>query len=518
MFIADTISSEQNNGIILYVGGTGPGNYTTIQDAIDVSSDGDIIFVYSGEYHERLNIDKEIQLIGEKPDDTKINGGRNDRVIVVNADHVSISGFTICCSGTGYDDETIYDLDAGIVVLSRNVTISHNIFLNNVMGILLYETGYNIIDSNQFLSTGGCVYNYDATHTTITNNSFTSTSLGILTGETSYDIIKNNILDDVKLFGIRIWNCTYADIGFNNVTGSSGFGILSSDSYHNEIHNNSISITESNSFNSFLFEKSHNNTIQGNYVYDSRWDGMIFFSSSNDNIIQANTLINNHNSGLVIAYSSGNLVAHNNIIQTNGHSVNIYGKSMHNQIMGNIITGLVDQETGSLDSGVNIDRDSPNNEIIGNTITNHSLHGIHLYSDNNLIQSNTIRENEHDGIYLDTSSNNSIKKNRIINNNNGIHLDEFSYLNDVSKNEISENKDHGIFIESPSENNTFSNNNFIDNGFNVEIESTGNIWKRNYWAGPRILPYKIVDEMGNYDIDRFPRIFPAIIRDNYPLS
>jgi len=47
-----TLSDENNNPTIrtLYVGGSGPGNYTKIQDAIDDASYGDTVFVYNGTY------------------------------------------------------------------------------------------------------------------------------------------------------------------------------------------------------------------------------------------------------------------------------------------------------------------------------------------------------------------------------------------------------------------------------------------------------------------------------------
>ena len=39
-------------GNTLYVGGSGEGNYTKIQDAINNASDGDTVFVYNGTYYE----------------------------------------------------------------------------------------------------------------------------------------------------------------------------------------------------------------------------------------------------------------------------------------------------------------------------------------------------------------------------------------------------------------------------------------------------------------------------------
>jgi len=58
LFLGMTISSSTEiylekqstiatlGGNTLYVGGSGPGNYTSIQDAIDDASDGDTVYVY----------------------------------------------------------------------------------------------------------------------------------------------------------------------------------------------------------------------------------------------------------------------------------------------------------------------------------------------------------------------------------------------------------------------------------------------------------------------------------------
>ena len=135
-----------NNGrAILYVGGSGPGNYTSIQDAIDNASDGDTVFVYddSSPYYENVVVDKSISLVGEDKDTTIIDGGGGGNVIEVEADWVNISGFTIQNSGGGAGISTRYSYPLG-----TNININNNIIKNNSQGIYLSRSDDSIITNN----------------------------------------------------------------------------------------------------------------------------------------------------------------------------------------------------------------------------------------------------------------------------------------------------------------------------------------------------------------------------------
>jgi len=94
VFPSEQVRAE---GTIFYVGGNGPGNYTTIQAAVNASHDGDTVFVYPGTYYEHVCITHQINLLGADKTITVIDGGSSGSSVQVpdNVNHVTISGFTM---------------------------------------------------------------------------------------------------------------------------------------------------------------------------------------------------------------------------------------------------------------------------------------------------------------------------------------------------------------------------------------------------------------------------------------
>ena len=175
------------DGNIFYVGGSGPGNYTKIQDAIDDASDGDTVFVYNGTYGENLIMDKSINLIGEDKETTVIDGGGIGDVIYVYGDLVNINGLTIKNSGNNYND-------VGIRIVSNNNFLEINIIKwNNANGIIINSYN-NIIIKNE---------------------------------------IKSNSLDGILIYGFNSYNNT---ISCNNIILNGQYGIR----FHSSSSNNTI--------------------------------------------------------------------------------------------------------------------------------------------------------------------------------------------------------------------------------------------------------------------------------------
>jgi parallel beta-helix repeat protein len=149
-----------SRGTWLFVGGSGPGNYTRIQDAVDNATTGNTVFVFHGFYIENVTIDKSIALIGEQRKTTVIDGAELGTVVTIQADDVTLCNFTIQNSvdpygGFGY----------GIKIEANNTRIKNNILgPKNTVGLYLYNAHNNTITRNRFL------YNYDAIFLIDSNN------------------------------------------------------------------------------------------------------------------------------------------------------------------------------------------------------------------------------------------------------------------------------------------------------------------------------------------------------------
>jgi hypothetical protein len=146
-------SLPTSSGNWLYVGGNGPGNYSTIQAAIDDANIGDTIYVYSGIYYEQIRISNasSLTLIGENMWNTIIDGeGAHAAVIICTYDNI-FSNFTV------QHTYNTWPRDSGIFVSGSNNVITHNrIILNPGCGIscgigdtitenLVYDNGIGIV-------------------------------------------------------------------------------------------------------------------------------------------------------------------------------------------------------------------------------------------------------------------------------------------------------------------------------------------------------------------------------------
>lgn len=273
---------EDVSGSTIYVNTTGSnGAYMSIQDAINAAGDGETVFVYSGTYYERLNLNKPVHLIGEDRDATVIDGGGSDDTVIIKSNWVNITGFNI--TGSGWSPG-----NAGIKL---NNAIFCRIFNNTIQsnedGIHLNVSGENDITGN------------------IINNNF---GRGIyLNSSHSNNISKNTAR--ANRYGIYLDFSNFNDIEENTVYWNTIHGIYISFSNENNVTANEVFL---NAQHGIVVTLSDGNTIARNNASSN--DIGVYLDRSNGNEIRGNDVSLNIVYGLSLSDSLSNWIYHNNII------------------------------------------------------------------------------------------------------------------------------------------------------------------------------------------------------------
>jgi nitrous oxidase accessory protein len=313
-------SQTSSRGNWLYVGGSGPGNYTRIQDAINDSSQGDTVFVYHGNYTENIVINKSISVLGENKETTWISGYGYylyDHVVFLIANNVIFSGFTVylieqTCPGISIND-------------SQNCIVSNNI-VKSTWGIQLINASKNIVNDNIIFTTNGGIDigdypNYICKENIIENNTITNSgnsdliyNFGICLWETAINnTIKGNFLYDCVRDGIYLYNAKNNIIQQNHIT-----------CYKNKMEYGICLVGEYTSGNIIV-----ENDVS-NYTYG-------ILTNYNENLLISGNFIHDNTYGSYNAAGPINLTITNNTFQDNNLCIDIQGGN-NITIEGNIIT------------------------------------------------------------------------------------------------------------------------------------------------------------------------------------
>jgi len=210
-----------------------PGDYATIQAAINHASSGYTIVVHDGTYVENVVVNKSVSLFGEDRDRTFIDGNQSNSVVNVTANDVAVEGFTIKNSGTNAPDSGIY------VEGSSRVIIRNNTFTDNSNAVSLrFCTDNAVLNNTMFSNDGYGAYLSSSANNVVSDNMISSNDLGVFLFSCSANTLDANVFFDNR-YGIFLFQ-SVGDIISGNSIYSNDFGIYLLASTNNTIYHNNI--------------------------------------------------------------------------------------------------------------------------------------------------------------------------------------------------------------------------------------------------------------------------------------
>jgi len=449
--------TESINKKTLYVGGSGPNNYSSIQEAVDDANSGDTIFVFSGIYYEQVTIEeKSLNLIGEDRDTTIVDGKQENHgpvIKIFQTNYVNVSGFTV---------QNAQDWG----------------------GIGLLGGGHHQIIGNKCINNGG--------------------EAGIFMGSSNQNLVADNICNFNLISGIRLRSSekksTYNQIINNTCNSNNNYGIYNYRCNNNYYYLNNCSDNGKEGEGGLvdiILKSADNNTLVFNTCKGKTFFG-ITLSTSTNNTLENNVCLSK---GIYLHYSTNHRLIGNSVkrgIKFNGEELSHWNSHI---LENNTANGKPICYYKNMDgNGINI----PNNaaqvilancknfdiknlqisdvndgfqvgfstdiEIISNAVSTIYLEGITLYtSHDNRVANNKIENIEYNSIFFSLSNNNNISYNQIQDCERGFYLGEQCNNNIIYNNNILDSK-YGIELFYLGKNNSITYN-------SISVDIIGiNIW------------------------------------------
>ena len=346
-----------------------PGSYSTIQAAINVSSDLDTVLVSSGFYQENIDftgknivltstylIDQDSTIISS----TIIDGGQNGSVVVFENnenENAIIKGFTIQ-NGTGYfadpdGNGTFYTYGGGIYCKGSNPIIKDLIITNNSGdeggggGIFLYEASPSII---------GCF---------ITGNSSDDVGGGLYARYSNVSILDTKFISNEADLGSGCYLRnesipTLTNVDFiSNVAANSGGGILLKDNADAIMNNIKIVSNVAEGLGGGIYLNNADPTIDYALVALNAGSagGGIYIRNNSDPIFDHMTVSYNSSGfdgGGVYLRDDSNLLVSNSIFWENGES-QFYFRDSGDEVALTISYSLVQNDQDGVNENNNGD-------------------------------------------------------------------------------------------------------------------------------------------------------------------
>ena len=270
------ITDILSEGKTLYVGGSGPGNYTRIQDAVDDAQEGYTIIVFNGTYHENVMVDKEITLVSKNA--TLIGYFDLDSPLVLDGFSIDGTNYSIRCRG-------------------QDVEIRNNT-IHAYYGVILEDASHVEIYGNSF-ECKYAVFIERSPFCRVYQNTFHNNWYGVWAEYSHFLMVQDNNFSSNRWYTVWLDRC-------DNSTIEDNF-----------FYKNWYSI--------FLYHTDDCMVQRNNIVHNEHGPQVV---ASNRNLLKNNNIFFNEHYGVYTGnMSEDNRIVQNNIVD-NAHNARDDGKSL----------------------------------------------------------------------------------------------------------------------------------------------------------------------------------------------
>ena len=287
--------------------------YSTIQDAIDGASSGDVLQLWAYEYFEHnIEVSERVTLVGNSTSSVVINGTWSGSIFDVTTNSIVIKNMTIESSANGTSKECI-EVSSGSGIILKNL-----ILRNCYTGI--YVTTSDV----------------DITNVTIQNSVKDGISVASDDVAISGVTVKNSGDDgiDVDASLVNIENSTIQNNADNGINAQGNVFV-----YRNIIKSNSgIGVV--------LGEGSDNARVTSNTIDDNDDQGIFVFKSKHVRLIN-NTIEDNENYGIHLEFANFTQV-HKNTIDDNDGGIKFVNTKYSNVTKTELLKITTEEVFGSL--------------------------------------------------------------------------------------------------------------------------------------------------------------------------
>ncbi|MGC9308915.1 MAG: right-handed parallel beta-helix repeat-containing protein, partial [Thermoplasmatota archaeon] len=269
---ASSPTAAASSGSTLYVGGDGPGNYTTIQAAVYDASHGDTVYVYEGLYQEHVTVNASITITGESTD-VVVDAQGNGSAFILMASTVALGSLHLHRGGGRA-------ADALVSTRFARASISDCVFSQARQGVVINDTAHAVIDNCSFSRVAKGISLVSSTAARVSNCTFYKNGIGIYArGSTDMEI--RGVFSEQGGAGVMLRDVQNVRVERSTLSSNNENQVNLYAEYSNSIHVEDTHIHDSGF--AVHFENCVDATITGCHIHDNKI--AVRFSESIDGVL-----------------------------------------------------------------------------------------------------------------------------------------------------------------------------------------------------------------------------------------